>query len=56
MTLMETTFMQAVPNILQDIVYELKKMNKLKALELKGKAGRGFDVSIEQIDDIMEGR
>lgn len=53
MTRYEQEFMAIVPNALRDIAKELKKMNKLKALELKGKAGRDFNVSIEAVDDIM---
>ena len=48
--------MAIVPNALRDIAKELKRRNKLKALELKGKAGRDFNVSIEAVDDIMDGK
>ena len=56
MTRYEQEFMARVPNALRDIAKELKRMNRLKALELKGRTGRDLDVSIEQIDDIMEDR
>ena len=55
MTRYEQEFMAIVPNALRDIAKELKKMNKLKALELKGRH-LSLDITPEQIDDIMEDR
>ena len=54
MTRYEQEFLATVPMTLKNIAKELQKLNKLKALELKGRAERDFDVSIEQIDSIME--
>ena len=54
--------MAIVPNALRDIAKELKRMNKLKALEMKlnyDVVRRQDGVSLEydqEIDDIMEGK
>ena len=55
MTQYEQEFLKIMPRALKDIAKELKKMNKLKALELKGRH-LSLDITPEQIDDIMEGR
>lgn len=54
MTQYEQEFLSTVPRALKNIVKELKKMNNLKALELKGRH-LSLDITPEQIDDIMEG-
>ena len=46
--------MEIVPHYLVDIAKQLKIMNKLKALELKGRQDLR-DVSPEAVDDIVEG-
>lgn len=40
MTIAEQKFMDMVPHYLREIAKQLEKANKLKALELKGKAHR----------------
>lgn len=58
----EQEFLSTMPKALKSIVKELKKMNKLKALEMKlnyDVVKRQGGVSLEydrDIDDIMEGR
>lgn len=62
MTRYEQEFLAIVPMTLRDIAKELKRRNKLKALEMKlnydvvRKQG-GVSLEYDQaIDDIMEGR
>lgn len=52
MTRYEQEFMAIVPNALRDIAKELKRMNKLRALELKAKMS---DTTGRRGDDIMKG-
>lgn len=54
MTVAEQRFMETVPHLLGEIVKQLKIMNKLKALEMKGRMDLR-DVSPEAVDDIVEG-
>ena len=62
MTRYEQEFMAIVPNALRDIAKELKRRNKLKALEMKlnyDVVRRQGGVSLEydrEIDDIMAGK
>ena len=54
MTVAEQRFMESIPNRLGEIAKQLKIMNKLKALELKGCVDLR-DCSPEMVDDIVEG-
>lgn len=52
MTQVETKFMEMVPYWLKKIESQLKTMNKLKALELKGR--QDLNLSPEMVDEIQE--
>ena len=54
MTVGEQRFMDSVSHLLGELVKQLKIMNKLKALELKGREDLR-DCSPEMVDDIVEG-
>jgi hypothetical protein len=53
MTVSEQRFMELLPHRLGEIAKQLRIMNKLKALELKGRLDLR-DVSPEMVDDIVE--
>ena len=53
MTNIELDVAYALKNI-PDLVRDLKRMNQLKALELKGKAGFDMNITVNQVDAIME--
>ena len=52
MAALEQRFMETVPHVLREIAEQLKKMNQLKALELKGR--QDLKATPEMIDDIVE--
>ena len=53
MTVLEQRFMETVPRELREIARQLKVMNNLKALELKGR--HDLAVSPEMVDDAIKG-
>ena len=53
MNQLETKFAELVPHLLGEIVKQLKIMNRLKALELKGRLDLS-NVSASMVDDIVE--
>ena len=53
MNQMETKFFERVPRYLERIEKQLKIMNQLKALELKGRLD--LKTTPEMVDDIVEG-
>ena len=44
--------MESIPHLLSEIARQLKTMNKLKALELKGRIDLG--ITPEMVDDVVE--
>lgn len=53
MTVGEQRFMETVPHVLREIANQIKVMNQLKALELKGR--KDLSITPEMVDDIMKG-
>ena len=53
MNVLEQRFMELIPHVVDEIAKQLKIANKLKALELKGRAD--LSITPEMVDDIMEG-
>ena len=53
MTVVEQRFMEMIPHVVDEIAKQLKIANKLKALELKGRAD--LSITPEMVDDIVEG-
>ena len=54
MNSLETKFVELVPYLLGEIVKQLKVMNKLKAIELKGRLDLR-DTTPEIVDETVEG-
>ena len=52
MTVNEARFLEMVPHLLKEIATQLKTMNKLKALELKGH--QDLNLSPEMVDEVVE--
>ena len=52
MTVLEQRFMETVPHMLAEIAKQLKKINQLKALELRGKYN--LNITPEMIDSIVD--
>lgn len=52
MSVIEQRFMESIPHLLSEIAKQLKTMNKLKALELKGRVD--LSITPEMVDDIVE--
>lgn len=55
MTVGEQEFMTKLSYWLMEVAKELKKMNQLKAMELKAKPYEN-NITPEMVDDIMEGK
>ena len=53
MTQIELRAVEIMCSNLPKIAKELERANKLKALELKGKAGRDLNLSAEDVNAIM---
>lgn len=52
MSVLEQRFMELIPHVVDEVAKQLKIMNKLKALELKGRAD--LSITPEMVDDIVE--
>lgn len=52
MNVLEQRFMEMMPRVVEEVARQLKVMNKLKALELKGRAD--LSITPEMVDDIVE--
>lgn len=52
MSVLEQRFMELLPRVIDEVAKQLKIANKLKALELKGRAD--LSITPEMVDDIVE--
>ena len=53
MTVLEQKFMELLPRVVEEVAIQLKIANRLKALELKGRAD--LSITPEMVDEIVEG-